>query len=111
MAVWPNTQPRIIVAVKQVDDTIAEGEQEGKKDLVYYQDSDGMWIIHARLPAEAGSLVVKAIEAVATPEQEKNQTKNTNWCSQHPQAATSKAVSFRSLKTIPRNRFPTSSTP
>jgi hypothetical protein len=32
-----------------------------------------MWIIHARLPAEAGSLVVKAIEAVATPEQEKKQ--------------------------------------
>jgi hypothetical protein len=59
--------------VEQVDDTIAEGEQERKKDLVYYQDSDGMWIIHARLPAEAGSLVVKAIEAVATPEQEKKQ--------------------------------------
>jgi hypothetical protein len=59
--------------VKQADDTIAEGEQERKKDLVYYQDSDGMWIIHAKLPAEAGSLVVKAIEAVATPEQEKKQ--------------------------------------
>jgi hypothetical protein len=59
--------------VKQVDDSVAEGEQERKKDLVYYQDSDGMWIIHAKLPAEAGSLVVKAIEAVATPEQEKKQ--------------------------------------
>jgi hypothetical protein len=61
------------VATPENEDTIAEGEQERKKDLVYYQDSDGMWIIHARLPAEAGSLVVKAIEAVATPEQEKKQ--------------------------------------
>ncbi len=33
-----------------------------------------MWIIHAKLPPEAGALVVKAIEAVATPEQEERQT-------------------------------------
>ena len=28
-----------------------------------------MWVIHAKLPPEAGALVVKAIEAVATPAQ------------------------------------------
>lgn len=43
-------------------------EQEDRK-LVYFQDDDGSWVIHARLPAEAGSLVVKAIEAIAKPEQ------------------------------------------
>ena len=44
----------------------AEAEQQDQRELVSYQDSDGMWIIHARLPAEEGSLVVKAIDAVAT---------------------------------------------
>jgi hypothetical protein len=39
-----------------------ERQQEGR-ELVYYQDDNGMWIIHAKLPAEAGALVVKAIEA------------------------------------------------
>ena len=59
--------------VTRKDDIAAEREQERDRELVYYQDSDGMWIIHARLPAEDGCLVVKAIEAVATPEQENKQ--------------------------------------
>jgi hypothetical protein len=29
-----------------------------------------MWVIHAKLPAEAGSIVVKAIQALAKPQQE-----------------------------------------
>ena len=44
--------------VTRKDDIAAEREQERDRELVYYQDSDGMWIIHARLPAEDGSLVV-----------------------------------------------------
>lgn len=56
----------------------AEGESEGEvkkeeqesRKLFYYQDEEGMWVIHARLPPEEGSLVVKALEAVATPVQE-----------------------------------------
>jgi hypothetical protein len=44
-----------------------ESDQEEARKLVYYQDDDGSWVIHARLPAEAGSLVVKAIEAIVTP--------------------------------------------
>jgi len=35
-----------------------------------------MWIIHAKLAAEAGALVVKAIEAVATPVQQARQEKS-----------------------------------
>ncbi len=50
----------------------AELEQAEDRKLVYYQDDDGSWVIHARLPAEAGSIVVKAIEAMATPELQEN---------------------------------------
>jgi hypothetical protein len=55
-----------------------EQEADNARKLVYYQDSDGMWVIHARLPAEAGALVVKAIEAVATPEQKVQQDMTRN---------------------------------
>jgi len=55
--------------VRTQDDDALEREQDNERQLVYYQDDDGMWIIHAKLPPEAGALVVKAIEAVATPEQ------------------------------------------
>jgi hypothetical protein len=57
------------------NDEVAEREQDRRRELVYYQDDNGMWIIHAKLPPEAGSLVVKAIEAVAVavPAQEERQ--------------------------------------
>ena len=45
----------------------AEADQQKMRELVSYQDSDDMWVIHARLPAEEGSLVVKALDAVARP--------------------------------------------
>jgi hypothetical protein len=57
---------------RTLDDSEAQ-EQDQARKLVYYQDDDGMWVIHARLPAEAGAIVVKAIEAVARPEQEARQ--------------------------------------
>ncbi len=60
--------------VRQQDDEALERRQDSERQLVYYQDDDGMWIIHAKLPPEAGALVVKAIEAVAAPEQEEKQT-------------------------------------
>ena len=59
------------------DDTEVE-EQERARKLVYYQDDDGMWVIHARLPAETGAIVVKAIEAVAKPVQEARQEQLTH---------------------------------
>ena len=37
---------------------------EESRSMVSYQDDDGMFVIHARLPAEIGSLVVKAIESI-----------------------------------------------
>ena len=51
---------------------VSDEAQERDRELTYYQDQDGMWIIKARLPPEAGSLVVKAIEAVSVAEQNKD---------------------------------------
>ena len=62
-------------SVQHSDENTAEREQDNERKLVYYQDQDGMWIIHARLPPEAGSLVVKAIEAVAKPVQSEEQSR------------------------------------
>jgi hypothetical protein len=53
--------------VQRADEDAAEDDQAQARELLYYQDEDGSWVIHARLPAEAGSFVVKAIEAVAAP--------------------------------------------
>ena len=37
---------------------------EETRKMTSYQDDDGMWNIHAKLPAEIGALVVKAIDAI-----------------------------------------------
>jgi hypothetical protein len=62
--------------VRRQDNNAVEREQDNERQLVYYQDEDGMWIIHAKLPPEAGSLVVKAIEAVAVPDREAEQQRS-----------------------------------
>jgi hypothetical protein len=60
-------------SVQTTDEDAQEREQENERKLIYYQDQDDMWVIHAKLPPEAGALVVKAIEAVATPVQVEKQ--------------------------------------
>jgi hypothetical protein len=65
-------------SVQARDEDADEREQDNERKLVYYQDQGGMWVIHARLPPEAGSLVVKAIEAVANPVQEEKQRELKN---------------------------------
>lgn len=64
-------------SVQSKDADEAEREQQRERKLAYYQDDDGMWVIHAKLPAEAGALVIKAIEAVANPAQDKNVSAET----------------------------------
>jgi hypothetical protein len=59
--------------VQRADGNEAEREREALRRLAYYQDDEGMWVIQARLPPEEGSLVVKAIEAVAAPIQKERQ--------------------------------------
>ncbi len=56
--------------VKRNMEDEAEQEREESRQLTYYQDNNGMWVINARLSPEAGSLLVKAIEAVVAPIQE-----------------------------------------
>jgi Domain of unknown function (DUF222)/HNH endonuclease len=60
-------------SVQTTDEDAIERERDNDRKLVYYQDQEGMWVIHARLPAEAGALVIKAIEAVADPVQKEKQ--------------------------------------
>ncbi len=48
------------VAVSGPDAALVEQQA---RELVYFQDEQGMWVIRGRLPAEAGALVVQAIEA------------------------------------------------
>ncbi|MDO8862472.1 DUF222 domain-containing protein, partial [Haliea sp. E1-2-M8] len=48
----------------------AEAMRELARELYWFQDEDGMWIIHAKLPPEQGLLVMKALQAVARPLEE-----------------------------------------
>jgi hypothetical protein len=56
--------------VKRHMEDEAEQDREEARKLTYYQDNDGMWVINARLSPEAGSLLVKVIEALVAPIQE-----------------------------------------
>lgn len=38
--------------------------RELARELHWFQNEDGMWVIHATLPLEQGQLVVKALQAV-----------------------------------------------
>ncbi|MFO7550419.1 MAG: DUF222 domain-containing protein [Haliea sp.] len=51
----------------------AEAIRELARELYWFQDEDGMWIIHAKLPPEQGQLVMKALQAVARPLAEERQ--------------------------------------
>ncbi len=51
----------------------AESARELARELYWFQDEDGMWIIHAKLPPEQGQLVMKALQAVVRPLEEARQ--------------------------------------
>lgn len=50
-----------------------EVAREHQREMFWFQDEDGMWVFHARLPPEQGQLVMKALEAVAGPLQKQRQ--------------------------------------
>ncbi|RLQ22228.1 DUF222 domain-containing protein [Seongchinamella sediminis] len=50
-----------------------ERQREQQRELYWFQDEDGMWVIHARLPPEEGQLVAKTLQAVARPLEEERQ--------------------------------------
>jgi len=41
--------------------------RELAREVYWFHDEDGMWIMHAKLPPEQGQLVMKALQAVARP--------------------------------------------
>jgi hypothetical protein len=51
----------------------AEALRELAREVYWFQDEEGMWVIHARLPPEQGQLVMKALQAVARPLAEERQ--------------------------------------
>ncbi|MFO7552606.1 MAG: DUF222 domain-containing protein [Haliea sp.] len=51
----------------------AETMRELARELYWFQDENGMWIIHAKLPPEQEQLVMKALQAVARPLAEERQ--------------------------------------
>lgn len=51
-------------------ETNIEEQREQARELYWFQNEDGMWIIHAKLPPEQVQLAMKALEAFARPLQE-----------------------------------------
>ncbi len=47
---------------KRLQETESANEQHASRELNYFYDDDGALVINARLPAEQGALVVKALE-------------------------------------------------
>ncbi|MEQ8802382.1 MAG: DUF222 domain-containing protein, partial [Haliea sp.] len=45
----------------------AEVMRELARELYWFQNEDGMWILHAMLPPEQGQLVIKAVQSVVRP--------------------------------------------
>ena len=87
-------------SVQITDEDAREREQENERKLIYYQDQDNMWVIHAKLPPEAGALVVKAIEAVATPAQLEKQQQQ-----QEPQKDVSAETFSEAVDAVEPSRF------
>ena len=52
----PGTEEGAATAVDE------EARREHARELFWFQDEDGMWVIHGRLPPEQGQLVVKALQ-------------------------------------------------
>ena len=78
----------------------AEQDREEARKLTYYQDNDGMWVINARLSPEAGSLLVKVVEALVAPIQEEKRAQLLEQRLQEEGEETR-----RKKKMFPRKRF------
>jgi len=63
---------------KQSQPGLKQSTQEEQCSLMGFQGDDGSWHIHAKLPAEVGALVMKAIETILKQEQEQDNTQNVS---------------------------------
>jgi hypothetical protein len=50
---------------KEAEELGREAQQQANRELKWFYDHDGMLVIKARLPAEAGQMFIKAIEAAS----------------------------------------------
>jgi hypothetical protein len=50
---------------KEAEELGREAQQQASRELKWYYDADGMLVIKARLPAEAGQIFIKAIQAAS----------------------------------------------
>ena len=58
---------KLVRRYQQVDEAqnpIEQVDESQQRKLDYYQDREGMWILHARLPQVEGGLLIKAIEEI-----------------------------------------------
>ena len=53
--------------VRRANEERAELEEVEKRQCVYYQQDDGSWVIHARLPAEANAKVSVTVTVILRP--------------------------------------------
>jgi len=57
------TLTRTMRRLRRIDETQAAAAAHANRSLHWYYDDDGSLVLHARLPAEAGAVVVRALEA------------------------------------------------
>ena len=55
-----------------------KSNQHEQRTLINFQDDDGSWHLHAKLPAEVGALVAKAIDAIVLQQEQKEQKQEEN---------------------------------
>jgi hypothetical protein len=50
--------------VDENQNPVKAGDEYQQRKLECYQDDEGMWVIHTRLPQVEGGLLVKALEEI-----------------------------------------------
>ncbi|MFT4923998.1 MAG: hypothetical protein ACI8WB_000076 [Phenylobacterium sp.] len=63
--------------VDENQNPVEQGDEYQQRKLDYYQDDEGMWILHAKLPQLEGGLLVKAIEEIIR-QQDKNHSEQVS---------------------------------
>ncbi|NQZ07003.1 MAG: DUF222 domain-containing protein [Algicola sp.] len=69
-----NHMDELVRRYQKVDESqqpVEQGDEYQKRQLNYFQDREGMWIIRAKLPQVEGGLLIKALEEISR-QQNKN---------------------------------------
>ncbi|MFT4928089.1 MAG: hypothetical protein ACI8WB_004204 [Phenylobacterium sp.] len=63
--------------VDENQNPVEQGDEYQQRKLNYYQDDEGMWVLHAKLPQLEGGLLIKAIEEIMR-QQDKNHSEQVS---------------------------------